>query len=395
MTLPKASRSLARVAALAICLLGIVGCTNTRDSGPSIEVPAGTFIQGWSADLQLRRGDRIAALDVVGDLLLVRTRNNVVYGLSADGGTIRWSSQVLEPGRTLGAPVLAGDRIVFPTTGELIIYDKAGRREREINVKRAIRSPLFADGDFIYVGVDIEGQGRLDRISLTERFVPIRWEMMGRGAISSRPVAFQNLIYTGSEDGNVYAVTEQRLPIWPLPGNVFATGGPVRADLVVDDAALYVASTDSKLYALDRVSGKIKWQYFAGSPLLTAPVVRGDSVYQFVPDRGVIALDRLTGQYNREPRWTIEAATVPLSADADYAYLLLQDGTILAVEGKTGKAAFKTQRTDLAAFAQSPAGNGMVYAGTRDGVILGIKPQKTGGTVGRVVSLPSKMLIGG
>ena len=39
-------------------------------------------------------------------------------------------------------------------------------------------------------------------------------------------------------------------------------GHPV-TDLKADDFGVYVAATDTKLYCLDRATGKIKWQYFA------------------------------------------------------------------------------------------------------------------------------------
>jgi len=364
--------------------LGGMGCTHSRDPGPFVEVPAGTFVENWRIDLELGRNP-VTAIDVVGDQLIVRTRSNLVYGLSADGGTIRWSSQVLAPDRTLGRPELAGDKIVFPTYGELIVYSQAGRREKEIQIDRSVRSAIAADGEFVYLGFDYGGQGRLGRVSLTSPYVPVRWELMARGAVSAAPAVFQGVVYAGSEDGNVYAITDERLAIWSLPGNVFATGGPIRADVKVDDTGVYVGSTDGKLYALDRVTGKIRWQYFAGVPLLTAPGLTGDTVYQFVSDRGVVAIDKLAGEPARQPRWVADYATGFVTTDAKHVYLRSADSRIVAVDKTTGAAAFRSERNDLRFVAGR---DGAVFAATADGLILGVRPVKSGGVVGTVVAAP-------
>jgi outer membrane protein assembly factor BamB len=46
---------------------------------------------------------------------------------------------------------------------------------------------------------------------------------------------------------------------------VFVTSGRIVGDVKVDDSGVYVASTDSKLYALDRGTGKILWKYYGAS----------------------------------------------------------------------------------------------------------------------------------
>jgi len=222
-------------------------------------------------------------------------------------------------------------------------------------------------------------------VSLTSPYVPVRWELMARGAVSAAPAVFQGVVYAGSEDGNVYAITDERLAIWSLPGNVFATGGPIRADVKVDDTGVYVGSTDGKLYALDRVTGKIRWQYFAGVPLLTAPGLTGDTVYQFVSDRGVVAIDKLAGEPARQPRWVADYATGFVTTDAKHVYLRSADSRIVAVDKTTGAAAFRSERNDLRFVAGR---DGAVFAATADGLILGVRPVKSGGVVGTVVAAP-------
>lgn len=385
-------RAAAVAAAIALpLLLAVAGCRPDRQrSSAYVEIPSGSFARGWSADLKLAGREKVAAITPVGDLLIVQTNQNTAFALSASGGTIRWSSQVSSPDRLLGRPVLAGERLVFPAVDRLIVYTVQGQREKEIQLDRAVRSALSPAGEFVYLGFDYAGQGRLGRVSLVQPYVAVRWELLTRGAVSAAPAVFQDAVYAGSEDGNVYAVGEDRSPLWATPGNVFSTSGPIVADVKADDSGVYVASADSRLYALDRLTGKLKWQFFAGRPLRTPPLLTDDTVYQYVPGRGVVALEKLGGAYNREPKWVAESAVRPLAQDGQRAYLQSGDDNVLAVDRKTGKVVFSTRRGDLRVFAGSAApGGDMVFASTEAGLVMGIKPVTTGGTTGQLVQAPA------
>src|SRR5262249_669712 len=154
-----------------------------------------------------------------------------------------------------------------------------------------------------------------------------------------------------SEDGKVRAANLNGSAAWPLEGSLFQAGGAIVADLKIDDLALYVASMDSKLYALDRSSPKIRWQYFAGAPLRESPVGTANSVYHVVPNVGVVALDKTEGKYNREPKWIARGAKRFVSESDKYAFVVSGDNHLVAYEKATGEPKFKSKRTDLVAFA--------------------------------------------
>src|SRR5262249_2496863 len=155
----------------------------------------------------------------------------------------------------------------------------------------------------------------------------------------------------------------------------------------IDDLALYVASMDSKLYALDRSSAKIRWQYFAGAPLRESPVVTANSIYQVVPNVGVVALDKTEGKYNREPKWIARGAKRFVSESEKYAFVVSGDNHLVAYEKATGEPKFKSKRTDLVAFAINTK-DAMIFAATADGAVMGIQPVVKPGAVGAMVWLP-------
>ncbi|MCS7032570.1 MAG: PQQ-binding-like beta-propeller repeat protein [Phycisphaerae bacterium] len=374
---------------LAIVLVA-VGCTTRPASPPTYgEIPAGAFAQSWQVDLPLAPGDTIVGLDLLGELVIARTGTNQAFAISAAGGTVRWASQVVPAGRSLGAPVLVGESIVFPTTDELVVFDRLGRRQRVVSLGRAVRSRLATDGTNVYLGFDYGTQGRLGRVSIGETAVPIRWELMHGGAVSAAPAVFQGDVYSAGEDGKVYAVNQERLPIWTnLPGSVFATAGPIVGDLRVDDTGVYVASTDTKFYSLDRITGRIRWQYFAGVPLTKGAWLTDDSVYLFVPGEGIVALDKLTGAFNRQPRWKLASGVAVAGSDRALVYVVDGAGGITAVRKDSGEQAFRTSRNDMTIIAEAP-GSAMLFAATRHSSVIGIRPVKTGGTSGRLVLGPA------
>jgi outer membrane protein assembly factor BamB len=169
---------------------------------------------------------------------------------------------------------------------------------------------------------------------------------------------------------------------------VFKTGSAIVADLAVDEQTLYVASTDTKLYALNRNNGRIQWTYHGGAPLRTSPAVTTDMVYQYVRGRGVVAIDKRAGKFNREPLWVAGDATQFLAQDETNAYVRRRDNAIVARDKKTGEVKFTSQRRDLDVFGTNTMSNdGVVYASTREGRVIAVRPILRAGVIGEVVQL--------
>lgn len=370
---------------LCITVLAVTGCRRaSHEVGPMVELPAGTFATEWRAEPPLRSGDDIKSLHLVEDTLYAYTRGNRVVSISVAGGKMNWTAEVAEETDVVRPPLANKDKVVFPTASTLQIFSKSGQKIRGIDIGHNMRSGAAISGEFVFVGLDYSLGGRLAKIDTTREYAPTRWELMTSAGISAAPVFFGETVYAAGEDGSVYAVTEDRQPVWSLPNFVFRTDGRILADLKVDDYGVYVASTDSKLYCLDRMSGKIRWQYFAGTPLLDAPQITADSVYQYVPTAGLTAINKSTGEFIRKARWVAPDARQFVAADEKYVYVLLKDRHLAALDKATGEIKFTSQRTDLTIVAPNTT-TGVIYAATVDGLVLAVKPVTKPGTVGEMV----------
>ncbi len=358
------------------------GCARRQQAtlGP---VPANGFVRHWGADFQLKRdeADRLFLRD---DFVFLYTRNNVVYTLSAAGGQLLAMNQVAAPRSDVRSPVLLGDKIVFPTLATMEVYDRSGRRIASVELDRPTRGPAVAQGNFLYMGVDHGRGGRLVKFDITRPFGKTLWELMTFAAISAAPAVYEDVVYAASEDGRLYAVNAARDPVWPIEGNTFVTAGRIVADVKVDDFGVYVASMDSKLYCLDRSTGRIKWTYYGAAPLREAPVALADRVYQYVPRRGLVAINKTEGQITRDALWVAPAARRFLSADGENVYVLTSQGSIAALDRNTGEPKFRSRRSDFAVTAQNTR-DSTIYAATRDGQVYAIRPVLRPGTVGEIV----------
>lgn len=368
------------------------GCGSLRKQGQlptdkPLAVPANNFVRNWANDLKLDKKDPVDELHLAGDTLFVYTKEHLVYGIDRAGGTLKYAAQPTVSGGVLRPPLVLGDRVVFPSGASIDIFNNRGRVQRTVELEKPIRSSATGAGDIIYIGLDhTGGTGTVASINYTRPYKVINWELMTFGAVTASPVLFDRVIYAGSEDGGLYAVTDERGQLWSLENGAgfFKTQGKFISDLRVDETGVYAANTDSKLYCLDRGTGRIKWQYYAAAPLKTSPVVTATMVYQLVPGQGIVGIDKANGQFNRQPLWSVGSAVQVLTEDEQHVYLRRRDNRLMAVSKQTGDIVFTSKGNPFEVFTTN-TGDATIYAATRDGKVWAVKPVLQEGSVGTIV----------
>jgi hypothetical protein len=362
------------VALAALAVAGtLLGCAAkkpvARVDGPGYtttgSVAHGTFVK--RSEARLEPDAPIVALDFVGETLLAKTDRNAVYALSGSLD-LRYRKQVADAGLEVRKPILFGGQTLFATPSELRFFDNSGAVAKTVRMPNPITSDLSLDPrNLLLVGTAAPTGGRVTVVDPQQPNKPIKEETL-LGTIRAAPAGFQGIVYAATNDGRVFAIGQDRRGSWPLPGSAFQTQRAVTADLVVDDYALYVASTDTKLYALDRTSGHIKWRYMGEAALTTSPFVTADRVYQVVGGAGLVALAKQLPEDQdrpyREPVWTAEGVTRVLGADAKYVYVVRGKGTVAALDVATGEQVFDV-KGDFSLYAIGP--DKTIYAADRAG----------------------------
>lgn len=373
------------------CLMAGCGPVADRGAQPSepVSIPARSFMKQWSNDLTNRAG-AITAIYPVEDLLFVRTVNNNVYILTRESGELQFLRDVTGRYDRLFPPVLAGDWIIFPTHTQLKMYDRTTGRQRVVDLDLSISTPAVWGDDHLFFGTDYERAGRMIAADPMADFSHVVWQVMTRSKLTAAPAHHSDVVYFGGEDGYVYAVSTERGAVWATERSSFNARGPIVADLSVDDYGVYTSVSNGVLYVLDRTTGKIKWQFFADRGLRTPAFAGRQLVYQYVPEAGLVAIDKFRGEFTRTPRWTLAQGVQVLSEDAERVYVRDQDNRILAVNQTDGQVVFQSERTDFDVFTTNRL-DSTIYAATAKGQVYAIKPVFVPGQIGELVRLETQV----
>jgi len=268
---------------------------------------------------------------------------------------------------------------------------RRGALVRHKRLGYSIRSDAVGAKTYIYLGADFVGGGRLCKIDVTNPYLDNAWELMfPKSAVKSAPAVFNDTIYAAATNGDVTAVAyDTRAALWPVPGGFFHTYDSVIADISADETGVYIASNDTKLCALTRGNGKVKWQYEAKTSLIDATVVTKDKdlVFQRVTGVGYVALDKGAGAYNRVPRWTAPDIIQILAVDEKFVYALRDDKVMIALDKRDGHAMFTSKRKDIVTYATNP-NDGTIYVVTNANRVIAINAVLKPGVVGEIAWQP-------
>lgn len=152
----------------------------------------------------------------------------------------------------------------------------------------------------------------------------------------------------------------------------------------IDNDDIAFGAWDTNLRLLDRKTGKLKWVWNNGKsanmlgPGNCVPVMTADKIIIVAPDRYMTAIDRKTGKQIWRNHDVKYRESLGVSQDGKTAYAKTMDGEIVAVStvGDQFKMLWKVD----AGFGYEHApcivieSNGIVYAGSRRGLMAAIDP---------------------
>lgn len=224
------------------------------------------------------------------------------------------------------------------------------------------------------------------------KFNAIKWKFHTGGRVISSPAVVGGVAYVGSTDGNLYAVDVSTGTVkWKFATKAWEVSSPAVASGVV-----YFLSYDGDLYALDAASGQVKWKFktdgerhYSGTHLhylqpatdsmpdpwdfyLSSPAVSNGTVYFGSSDGNVYALDALSGAM----KWKFKTGDVvhssPAVADGTL-YIGSWDTYLYAIDAASGKEKWRFKTGDdpeahnhVGIQASPVVVDGVVYFGSRD-----------------------------
>jgi outer membrane protein assembly factor BamB len=261
------------------------------------------------------------------------------------------------------SPVVSDGFVFWCIPGVVIAVDAETGSERWI-----FETGTFADlwtpavvGDTLYVG---SGDGYLYAVDTTSGME--RWRTQVGIMPPSSPVVVDGVLYFGAAavaDGLVYV------------GDVVG-GTLIALDPATGSELWRYAGADPGLYAVDAVSGTVRWHFSTEQPVMATPAVADGVVYVIDLGNRLYAVDAASGT----ERWSIQvgepviridfALQVPSSPAVvgDLIYAAGWDGTLVAVDAASGTERWQT-KIAFGDYSSPTVTAGVVYIGGSDGTL--------------------------
>jgi outer membrane protein assembly factor BamB len=287
-----------------------------------------------------------------------------------------------DPAMFRGGPAHTG---VYPTTSAPTLSSVVWKFKTRGKV---FSSPAVADGS-VYIGSTDGRLYAIDSATGSER-----WHFQTKGPVNSSPAVTQGRVYFASVDGNFYAVDaatgkeswkfatqgEQRFTapgihgITPRTETMPDPFDTFLSSPAIVNGSIYFGSGDHNIYALDALSGKLRWKFQTGNVTHASPAVSEGVVYIGSWDRYFYALDARTGKQiwrfetgdDRDIYNQVGIASSAAVAD-NTVYFGCRDSQFYALDAKTGKLKWQHDNHGGWVIASPAVENGVVYFPTSDG----------------------------
>jgi len=144
-------------------------------------------------------------------------------------------------------------------------------------------------------------------VTKVDRFDRV-WKWGEGGSIHQQPLILDGVVYFGSCNHNVYAVSLLTgKEIWR-----FRTSGVmINTSPVEHMGMLFIGSYDQNLYALDKDSGRLVWKFPTSGKIISLPFASNGRVYVGSEDHNVYALDARDGRLIWKFRTMDEVTSTP------------------------------------------------------------------------------------
>ena len=254
----------------------LIGPTACRELGYRIDWQARTYPQDTSG---------IRKLEIQEDSVFVLDGQNFLTRLRRDDGRRLWRLPVADPHNQIhGITYLADLEQIFLTTGGamLVLDSDTGSQVAKHRLQQIANTAPVVSGPFLVYGA------RNGQLVWHSYQVGYQWRAYQISpSIRIEPLLIDDSVVTIGADGRIMALdSDTASGLWDkrlLDAVVASPDGGA--------GMVYVAGLDQYVWAFELGTGRRAWRYLTEAPLLNPPVLVGDSLYQQVPNEGLIRFE--------------------------------------------------------------------------------------------------------
>jgi eukaryotic-like serine/threonine-protein kinase len=237
--------------------------------------------------------------------LFFTTKKGSIYALNTNTGEKIWSfstkAETLYEGGWdyfISSPVIWG-KYIIKGSGDNHIYalhKKNGSIAWKYNSAAIVRSTPIVDKKRVFCGTMA---GEIIALSLKRGKLIWKFKAKGskyfpKGEFLFKPLLSNNIIFAGSRDASFYAIdADKGTQIW----KVSDAKGAWYTNAIAANETVFAASSDGQyIHALEPISGKEKWKFFADDLIFSTPLVKEKKLYFGSHDNYIYAVNALSGK---------------------------------------------------------------------------------------------------
>lgn len=156
-----------------------------------------------------------------------------------------------------------------------------------------------------------------------------RW-IRDLGGVVASPLVWNNQLIIGGLNGKIVSFDQYGIEQWS-----YDTGAEIRSSPALAESTVFCATTKGKVFAIDAVSGKLKWQSAAGNAVYAGLTVVDDVVIVASRDSAVYVFNAVDGTLRKKIFTSNKIMATPSAANG-VMYVPSLAGTVTAYLLETG-----------------------------------------------------------
>ncbi|HEY45739.1 MAG: protein kinase [Anaerolineae bacterium SM23_ 63] len=215
--------------------------------------------------------------------------------------------------------------LIRPRTAEISAHEDDVKELWSFECEDEIRGSPILYQDVIYIGCYDNNLYALD--AQTGEFL---WKYATDGGITGRPAAEDGVIFIGSEDHRLHAITARggKL-VW-----TYYTEGPIRSSPTLSHGHIFFGSDDAYLHVVNSLNGRRVWRAEANAPIWSTPLIQEERVY-FGCESGDFYCYDFRGEMKWRKKVKRAVTSSPIIFDG-LIYFGSKDWTLYALEVENG-----------------------------------------------------------
>ncbi len=370
------------VLAAGMAALGASGCGSHQVAGKSGK-PADSPITGsnsmisssvldhahlktiWEQQLPLKKGEKFAAITLLGDRLYLRSDQNYLWSLDRTTGNVVFSRSIAPPGIPILGLVAYENTLISVIGNKLVELDiNSGKEQRVSDLNLSIVAPPVRNSQFFYIGA-ADCRLHVFRADDLVQTFPVTAD---DESLITTIAADEGSVAFGTNAGDLIGM----LPDTPKRLWQFKAPRAVVEPVIPDATSFYFASRDTNVYRVDVKDGTgatLAWKYQTEAVLDRPPRVTKDFVYQYALGRGLTAVAKQTGK----AAWALPEGVDLLAEAGSRAYVITKFHTLTVMDNTAGKKLFSVNFAPVTEHAANTT-DARVYVMDEAGRVICLEP---------------------